>query len=192
MKEGYDDNKKIEKIIKKDEEELFSILDKAIAEKGETIKNIIVVGHDPVITLKTKKKYTLNQNGLDLLKKIYTKIDGTKNYYLCADTHQYQKVELKLYDTEFTQYVVGTGGTELDTQCLENNESFTTFGNIKYKLEECIESFGYLECTENGTSIEFKFVKLPPKERRKGRKTRKKRKKKKKRKTKKSGISGKR
>ena len=70
LMEGDDDNKKIEKIIEKDEEELFSVLDKAIAKKGETIKNIIVVGHDPVITLKTKKKYTLNQNGLDLLEKI--------------------------------------------------------------------------------------------------------------------------
>ena len=129
---------------------------------------------------------------MDLLKKIYTKIDGTKNYYLCADTHQYQKVELKLNDTEFTQYVVGTGGTELDTQCLEKNESFTTFDNIEYKLEECIESFGYLECTENDTSIDFKFVELPPKERKKGRKTRKKKNKKRKHKTKKNGISGKR
>ena len=98
------------------------------------LKNIIVVGHDPIVTrrLKIKKdekidlRKPLDNNGLKFLHKLYSIVPNAKNYYLCADTHNYQHAEIKLEEQHIQQYVVGTGGTELDNEEINPDKNFVT------------------------------------------------------------------
>lgn len=101
--------------------------------KENNPKNIVIVGHHPFISFKKKIKKEkeerdetdISRSFFEFFKSLYEIYGESKNYYyLCADVHLYQKgtIELKIGDLEtgepkmmkIEQYVVGTGGTELD------------------------------------------------------------------------------
>ena len=109
--------------------------------KNPSLKNIVVVGHEPIVSRKEKKKKSvivLNESGLDLLYGIYSKFPTQNKYYLCADVHNYQEATINLSvgaaeagaaeagaaeagaaeagasKISITQLVVGTGGAKLD------------------------------------------------------------------------------
>ena len=95
-------------------------------------------------------------------------------YYLCADVHMYQKVKVKIpivpeptktspgeietLDTgdellvespkkmEITQYVVGTGGAELDDPPSLNPIEPKTTEKVEFNVEQAQKSNGFLEC----------------------------------------------
>ena len=69
----------------------------------QNIKNIIFVGHHPIVFVKNKKnenKITsdIYKNFIDVLK--YNTEIKKKYYYLCADLHLYQKGTIKLGNIE--------------------------------------------------------------------------------------------
>ena len=193
------------------------IIQKSIAkysdERNESIRNVIIVGHHPIVYIKTKKnkdkkekkekeekkekkekkekeekkdefKTTVksdiinkDNSFLEVLKDIYTSLPSSpKYYYLCSDLHLYQEgiIQIPVDDAvmEIKQYIVGTGGTEIDPDLskagkLEHylkgtneNGSNDYEDGITYKLESEIPTCGFLECIINEVP-EFQFIPLP-------------------------------
>ena len=155
------------------------------------IKNIVIIGHDPIICYKVKKGDTITivspgYNLINLLyDSIYKNIPRNRNlkfYYLCADLHQYQigsvKIEHEDDDSmDIKQYIVGTGGTDLDdypfTSSYQStyeryNENVHLNGNpTEYKIEYSLtpeqislsrESYGFLQCYDIDGSLVFNFI----------------------------------
>jgi hypothetical protein len=114
------------------------------------IKNIIVVGHHPLMGFKIKdkkgKRYVDFLCSKYLIEFIYKeicskiRIPGIKFYYLCADLHQYQCGNINITSANSSetsenggitirQYIVGTGGAskdEYDKDFIQQNMPNTT------------------------------------------------------------------
>jgi hypothetical protein len=85
-------------------------------------KNIIIIGHHPIYSIKEKdniKKYDSNEGLINFFSNNIFK--DKKTYYLCADTHYYQESDIKINDNNIKQYIVGTGGADQDFPSKENN-----------------------------------------------------------------------
>ena len=149
------------------EEWLIHLLIDNYIETNKTVKNIIIVGHDPILSRRKKKnkdvKLSLNNKGLTFLNKIYNKFSTCHKYYLCADVHQYQKALITLYEHEIYQFVVGTGGTDCDEACVDDinvEHEIKIRENFKYtfKLLKCERALGYLKCYKNNDELNFVFI----------------------------------
>ena len=176
--EIYERAENIRAIIDIDEQNINNVLDGL---NKEGIKNILICGHEPIVSLKIKKGIPLEielkdkleetpveerYRGIHFFHNIYSQFPSAEKYYLCADVHNYQEGIIEFKDeerTKVTQYVVGTGGTELDMynydeDYLNQDVEFSTgtldfsFRLEKYKLE-----FGYLNCRKEGTGLNFIF-----------------------------------
>jgi len=157
------------------------------------IKNLIIIGHQPITGIKFKdgvKQPALNDIPYfkPVLLEIYKLLgEEIKYFYLCADLHLYQKGIIKIKEEEdkvmtIQQYIVGTGGTELDDE-IPNIKFKVTGGNMDYEMEECKAECGFLDCKlEEVLEPKFEFISI---EQKGGRKKTKKRKRNKKRKTRK-------
>ena len=133
------------------------------------IKNLIIIGHHPIIGLKIKKEDdSARINDIipfdNVLKEIYSRLNDTVNYfYLCADVHLYQEGEIviKIDDIQtmkIKQYIVGTGGTELDTCANERNIGVAINNDrLTYTMTNCEERCGFLECINTPDSLSFVF-----------------------------------
>ena len=137
------------------------------------IKNIILVGHHPIIGVKFKTKDDANgeietlddipnfSNTLQMIKRTVSNTEA-QYYYLCADLHLYQAGTININNGEMVinQYIVGTGGTELDDKIPEDSLSKTherTRDNSKYTISESIRDFGFLDCVI-GEVPKFTFI----------------------------------
>lgn len=174
--------------------------------KENNPKNIVIVGHHPFISFKKKIKKEkeerdetdISRSFFEFFKSLYEIYGESKNYYyLCADVHLYQKgtIELKIVLDDGTtetmkieQYVVGTGGTELDkvythddsitdnrissvSEPIKLKKNFgseiTSIPDVTYtvhKPEDQIEKHGYLKVTEPTSekgSLQFEFEFIP-------------------------------
>jgi hypothetical protein len=92
---------------------------------------------------------------------IYKKHPSSKYYYLCADLHLYQQGTIKIDDKMvIEQYIVGTGGAELDTAIdVEPGKTINSDMNIlSYEMKQNIRTNGFLHCIENGKQLCFKFI----------------------------------
>jgi hypothetical protein len=130
----------------------------AIEEK--TFSNIIIAGHHPIQQLKLKKGEDKIFTDIEDFKVVLNNINkltpDSKFYYLCSDLHLYQEGTIHLpVDTgtmNIKQYIVGTGGTELDPMPLGNS------GNELYTDITSIEKCGFLACDVGGSEPTFKFI----------------------------------
>ena len=166
-------------------------INKAINEAKEFITHLIIVGHHPIYQLKYKIKQKKDksetkdksENPLDhksdiqvnftpVLKEIQTLLlPTTVYYYLCSDLHLYQKgsITMNFKDTNpmiIHQYIVGSGGTELDPRVppdlVEPDKTYTSKdGSITYIFEHEKCEYGFLECIiEKDSAPSFKFMPL--------------------------------
>lgn len=166
FKPQYSEFTTLEKIINYEEQQLLNILNELInyfSEIDFTIKNVVISGHHPIVTRRIKKGIDvyspLNMKGQIFLNKIFSKIPNTNKYYLCADTHQYQKSLIKLGDNIITQHVVGTGGTDCDNENINPNIQYISINDIlEYKLLETNKSFGFLYCDKDNDNISCTFI----------------------------------
>jgi hypothetical protein len=126
-----------------------------------TFSNIIIAGHHPIRQLKLKDKivdklFTDIADFDVVLNNINNLTPTSKFYYLCSDLHLYQKGTIRLPVDAGTmnikQYIVGTGGTELDKLPLGNS------GNDIYTDIESIGECGFLECDVSGLNPKFTFI----------------------------------
>jgi hypothetical protein len=149
----------------------------AIAEKE--LRNIIIVGHHPIKYFKYKKgkegkeaKIQFRGDIIHSFKPVLAHIYGllgpkTNYYYLCSDLHLYQKgrIELQMGTDvvmRIQQYIVGTGGTELDSPLpLDYAERVKTEDDITYTLEDEKAQCGFLECVVKEGGLEFTPIFVP-------------------------------
>ena len=146
------------------------------------IKNVVISGHHPLIETKIKNKKNKEttettettetpvrikplMKSYELLNTIYNIYrDTVKYYYLCADYHCYQKgvIHINMAPTvvmTIQQYVVGTGGAELDAAVPKNN--YEVIDGISYTVEDAMSINGFLVCKSNKDDIlSFKFHKV--------------------------------
>lgn len=126
-----------------------------------TFKNIIFVGHHPIISGRVKgggNKFPELINLIQLFKNITGLLIEKNVVYLCADTHYYQESQITIGDLKITQYIVGTGGADLDeipTEPFIGNESF----NYIYNTRTQSQSYGFLEVNiDNEGVISAEFI----------------------------------
>ena len=137
------------------------------------LKNIIIVGHHPIKYFKYKKpkegkeaKIQFRSDIIHFFKPVLAHIYGvlgpkTNYYYLCSDMHLYQKGRIELQMSadvvmRIQQYIVGTGGTELDSPFPPDYaERVKTEDDITYTLEDEKAQCGFLECVVKQGGLEF-------------------------------------
>lgn len=141
-----------------------NILNK-LDELNKRYGNIVIIGHHPITGWKEKNDKNILINPaikfIELLLSIYEKQPSSKYYYLCADLHLYQQGTIKIDDKMvIEQYIVGTGGAELDTAVrVESVKSINPYINIiYYEMKQNISTNGFLHCIENGKHLCFKFI----------------------------------
>ena len=113
-----------------------------------------------------------------------------KFYYLCADLHQYQigsvKIEREDDDSimDIKQYIVGTGGTDLDDNPFTSSDPSTSDPSTyeryiesvhlngdrtEYKIEYSLtpeqiglsgSKYGFLQCYDINGSLVFNFINI--------------------------------
>ena len=159
------------------EYQLEQIMD---AIEGKELRNIIIVGHHPIIYFKYKKgkdgkkakihfRSDIRNLFQPVLAHIYGKLGPATNYYyLCSDMHLYQKGKIELQmgaeTMRIQQYIVGTGGTELDSPLPPDyDEKVKTEDIITYALEDEKAQCGFLECVVKEEGLEFTPIFVPSK-----------------------------
>jgi hypothetical protein len=148
---------------------------KAITDNMVGLKHIIISGHHPIIGVKMKEGESKVLNDIPDFEPVLQQIckitnNMLKYYYLCADLHLYQKGKIEFVTDdgnamEINQYIVGTGGTELDDEVPGRfiTNQFNNGPNMKYTLEDCQHTYGFLECVlETGVDPTFNFIPASP------------------------------
>ena len=147
----------------------------------DEISHLILIGHHPIIGIKNKSKSPkaektkskeedplLNDipHFTETLNTIYGILSSQVTYtYLCADLHLYQKGKIVMPTTmEINQYIVGTGGTELDdpipVEMIKDRKHTRVSDGTQYEIDECRQEFGFLECVidDDVTGPVFRFI----------------------------------
>lgn len=189
ISEGDDLNSKVIKVRERQRKHIIENLSNINDQD-----NLIIIGHHPITGFKYKKGKVelIDSPGKPFIDMLYNTIHlELKNkhlnyYYLCADLHQYQigNISIGTTDTEpinnmlIKQYIVGTGGADLDPYELPviqqkqerlNNLEFDNF-IIKYLITEeevtlSEQGYGILECDSNDSGeLFFKFIKTSKEE----------------------------
>lgn len=139
---------------------------------GVSIKNLIIIGHQPITGIKYKdgvKQPLLNDIPYfkPVLLKIYNLLGSEINYfYLCADLHLYQEGLITLKNEEeqmeINQYIVGTGGTELDEAIPQDINFVSSSETIDYQMISSKQECGFLKCelSESDDSVKFEFISI--------------------------------
>ncbi len=150
---------KINELINLQEQQLTKALQENIEKK-----NIIIIGHHPIMSAKSNKsenKISADNNLIKLFKNLKSYFIDKNIYYLCADTHFYQYSKLYM-NKEFiiNQYIVGTGGAEQDELPLE--PFIINYEDITYTIIENKKNFGFLEIeiNEDIDIVNFLFNKV--------------------------------
>jgi hypothetical protein len=151
--------------------------------KDKGTENLASVSESVLEEKKEKKKDKTPETSDGLIKLLMSKFDLLKDknlIYLCADVHLYQEGIITIIKKKsdqsdqsyqslnIKQYIVGTGGAELDELC---NKEITykkelSDSNITYNIQTNTKTYGYLVCNTSANTEEntFEFVNLglPP------------------------------
>jgi len=158
----------------------------------ENVTNLILIGHHPLLYVKVKedkkKGRTIKKVNLhdiyELLLDINRELQGVNYYYLCADYHNYQRGTVTIDGGEMgkmkiAQYIVGTGGTELDPPLgevdLEKPIAYDGTVNATYAFREDLHQHGFLVGTITPDVPLFEFIAVATPIGGRARKTRRKR-----------------
>ena len=122
---------------------------------NDKISNILICGHEPLITYKFKKNKEKSSIITELCQVIFNRRNiekylSKKFTYLCADYHIYQHSTIKCNDkSSITQIILGTGGGDLE-EILPINVS------NKKQFEKYIDNCTYSLHIENNICINQK------------------------------------
>jgi hypothetical protein len=131
----------IKKLIEEQEASIVKLIT-----DNKTVKNIIIIGHHPIIAKVSKKESNVfkPEPGLiNLYKKLKDVVEDKKIYHLCADTHFYQKGIVHIRDFKINQYIVGTGGADLDNLPVEPMSEM--YEDVNYEILEQNRNYGFAE-----------------------------------------------
>jgi len=123
--------------------------------------HIFVIAHEPMITVKMKegvapiivapwKKYLMDR---------FATFNTVINY-LCADTHNYQYIEIQTPRYLIRQIISGTGGAKLDDIGDMKMPHIYMTDEIKYEWRDIIKNYGYTDIQITGRNVEFTFIPL--------------------------------
>jgi hypothetical protein len=138
------------------------------------IRNLVFSCHHPVLDMKTKKGgfKTTPLNGLTKMLYMFQVLADKRFVLLCADVHLYQHSSIIIHqggsgdnngDTmSIEQYVVGTGGADLDKcdgapigqDLVVTNDMYS----FSYKIHVSDSVYGFLDCIFQGSVFEPRFV----------------------------------
>lgn len=157
-KSSIDENESIDELVKYMNSRIEESINEFTTNKKGDFKNLIIIGHAPIYAMKTKinktgekinKVYSIqkfisffNTNLIPVLSK-----NNIKTYYLCADTHIYQKGNIIFdnLDYKVEQYIVGTGGAHQDMISEKLHESKENADNmLEYNIVEQSNKFGFI------------------------------------------------
>ena len=171
--EGLSNKEIVDRITRAVQDRIAGTLEE-IAARKTPILNVIVVGHHPILGTKRKedketgaikpKTQRINDLGAHFVADCYRTFPGARYVYLCADIHQYQEGEVHIHGLErpIRQYIVGTGGADLD-ELLPERGTVVKNGILTYSYDRGIVSNGYLNVhREPGTEYAFDFVPTHP------------------------------
>ena len=133
---------------------------KFVTEKIKDKQKIILIGHHPFF-YKNKNNILIDNNIAGHLIEI---LKDKTIYYICADRHYYQYATIEIEGITIHQYIVGTGGAELDS--LPNDSTVTDFGVTfsvveKNQEKDQMKDYGFLKVLlqkDKEPSFEFKNV----------------------------------
>ena len=142
----------------------------------EMMKNrwLILCGHDPIFSYKPKTKKKKGKTKVRLFQKIdelrhifsaLSNIDYPKMAYICADTHNYQLIEVgyisEEYQLMFPVIVVGTGGAKPDPldNIEENKTHFDDETELHVDIIDSKSPYGFVEMDITPKSLEIKYKK---------------------------------
>ena len=125
------------------------------------ITQIILFGHEPLITTKPLKTNTIPQL-LTLLFDSLTSYPSIKISWICADYHVYQYSTIRHKTHEIDQYIFGTGGAKLDEVCDMQMHVIDT--NFALDVKATKRSYGYGKIAINATDISHEFIECPVKQ----------------------------
>ena len=134
----------------------------------EKMKNrwLILCGHDPIFSYKPKKKRIFQKiDEAEMLFRVISNLQYQKMAYFCADTHNFQILDIAYYSEEgefyFPVIVAGTGGANPDS--LDDIELYETHHDEDTDLHINVlsskEPFGFLELNISEKQIDIKYRK---------------------------------
>lgn len=123
----------------------------------EKVKNIIIVGHHPIVQLKFKKNKLSLLSDINLFQNVLLSMyrKDVKYYYLCSDLHLYQTGIVTIDNDipmRIEQYISGIGGTELDKGIVDYLEPLN---GITYEMTGEKVSCGFLVCDYSKPELSF-------------------------------------
>ena len=139
---------------------------------NEDYTNIIFMAHHPLISVVSKKNKNIikcQDSLLNFFYNIFTDLKSRglinlkKFIYICANTHLYQKGSVNFDDINISveQYIVGTGGADLDNLPDINMYTYTfDEKSINYNIQNQEKCYGYLTHNSEITN-NFEFCKVP-------------------------------
>ena len=171
--DGLSNKKIVERITGAVQDRIAGTLEEIVT-RGTPILNVIIVGHHPILGTKRKedketgaikpKTQRIDDQGARFVADCYQTFPGARYVYLCADIHQYQEGEVHIRGLErpIRQYIVGTGGADLD-ELLPERDTVIRNGILTYSYEGGIVTNGYLNVHRDpGMEYAFDFVPTRP------------------------------
>jgi hypothetical protein len=135
-------------------------LHKAVHDAREAREEYYIVQHEPMISIQNKK----HRDVASALLRHNILMDILNQYppiaILCADTHNYQYGDLQFGGEGapvIPQYVVGTGGADLDNLPIRLAPFEVTEGSLRYMYKGGIKAYGYMRID---SPKKMKFVKV--------------------------------
>lgn len=118
----------------------------------------IVVGHEPIVTIK-QKETKLKTTAWQPLEPMLSRLASMeKTVYMCADVHSFQAWNITLPDnTLLPMVVVGTGGAEPDETLAKNTYPVN---GISMELVASAYPYGYcsVKCTQRSLSFYYQML----------------------------------
>ena len=133
-----------------------------------------ICGHEPIFSYKPKDKKKKGKTKVRTFQKIdeashifasISKINYPKMVYVCADTHNYQPLEVsyltEYFDFSFPVIVVGTGGAKPDSLggIEGNNYHYDTTSELNAEIIDSNIPFGFGHGNFSTTHLEINYKK---------------------------------
>lgn len=150
-------------------QELLAGLASALSQLPEDQKNkpIFVVGHEPLISFKWKKKDPVFLDGINtsqdhpLLDWFAEKRKlGYNIMYLCADVHMFQLDTIQHKGASIPMVVSGTGGASPDE--VKNVSDVVRYGDNALNIHVALRSYGYTIVRVDNAMVDVKYVNVCP------------------------------
>ena len=130
-------------------------------------KWIILIGHEPILSLKDKKNdlQILKEDKINYSREIINRLkelDYPKMIYICADTHNFQFLNLQDKENNFDLPIIiaGTGGANPDDlKGLRVNKDILKDFNIdNIRINKLLEPYGYLSFNIYKNKVIFSYI----------------------------------